>query len=109
MDVLNTTTASFKASLPLLFLTMVATYHSAFAFLGSSGFFFKHGIGFWGAGTWTILVIGITYTYGTRIFQQAIPPACLPISAWVAILRLCRSMMSTVPGWSPTPATETKA
>ena len=51
-----------KASLPLLFLTMVATYHSAFAFLGSGGFFFKHGIGFWVAGTWTILVGGITYT-----------------------------------------------
>ena len=58
-----------KASLPLLFLTMVATYHSAFAFLGSSGFFYKHGIGFWVAGTWTILVGAITYTYGVRIWR----------------------------------------
>ena len=45
-----------KAGFVVLYLTVVATYHSAFAFLGSGGFFYTHGIGFWAAGTWTVLV-----------------------------------------------------
>ncbi len=52
----------------ILYLTLVATYHSAFAFLGSSGFFYTHGIGFWDAGTWTILVGAITYVLGGRVW-----------------------------------------
>lgn len=57
-----------KAGFFVLFLTVVATYHSAFAFLGSGGFFYTHGIGFWDAGTWTILTGAITYVLGTRIW-----------------------------------------
>ena len=57
-----------KAGFVVLYLTVVATYHSAFAFLGSTGFFYTHGIGFWEAGAWTILVGGITYTLGSRIW-----------------------------------------
>ena len=57
-----------KAGFVILYLTVVATYHSAFAFLGSSGFFFTHGIGFWVAGAWTCLVGGITYVLGSRIW-----------------------------------------
>lgn len=57
-----------KAGVVVLYLTVVATYHSAFAFLGSGGFFYQHGIGFWAAGTWTILVGAITYVLGTRIW-----------------------------------------
>jgi SSS family solute:Na+ symporter len=57
-----------KAGPFVLYLTVVATYHSAFAFLGSGGFFYRHGIGFWVAGSWTILVGAITYTYGVRIW-----------------------------------------
>jgi SSS family solute:Na+ symporter len=57
-----------KAGLVVLYLTVVATYHSAFAFLGSGGFFFTHGIGFWAAGTWTVLTGAITYVLGTRIW-----------------------------------------
>lgn len=52
----------------VLYLTVVATFHSAFAFLGSGGFFYTHGIGFWAAGTWTVLVGAITYVLGTRIW-----------------------------------------
>ena len=52
----------------VLYLTVVATYHSAFAFLGSGGFFFTHGIGFWSAGAWTFLVGAATYVIGTRIW-----------------------------------------
>ena len=57
-----------KAGFVVLYLSVVATYHSAFAFLGSSGFFYTHGIGFWEAGTWTVLVGAITYTLGVRIW-----------------------------------------
>ena len=57
-----------KAGFVVLYLSVVATYHSAFAFLGSSGFFYTHGIGFWQAGTWTVLVGAITYTLGVRIW-----------------------------------------
>ena len=57
-----------KAGFIVLYLTVVATYHSAFAFLGSGGYFYTHGIGFWAAGTWTVLVGAITYVLGTRIW-----------------------------------------
>ena len=57
-----------KAGFVVLYLTVVATYHSAFAFLGSGGFFYTHGIGFWAAGTWTVLVGAITWVLGTRIW-----------------------------------------
>lgn len=57
-----------QAGFIVLYLTVVATFHSAFAFLGSAGFFYTHGIGFWMAGTWTIVVGAITFTLGTRIW-----------------------------------------
>ena len=57
-----------KAGLVVLYLTVVASFHSAFAFLGSGGFFYTHGVGFWAAGTWTLLVGAITYVIGTRIW-----------------------------------------
>ena len=57
-----------QAGFIVLYLTVVATFHSAFAFLGSGGFFYTHGIGFWMAGTWTVMVGVITYTIGTRIW-----------------------------------------
>ena len=57
-----------RAGFVVLYLTVVATFHSAFAFLGSGGFFYTHGIGFWAAGAWTVLVGAITYVVGTRIW-----------------------------------------
>ena len=57
-----------QAGFVVLYLTVVATYHSAFAFLGSGGFFYTHGIGFWDAGAWTVLVGAITYVLGSRIW-----------------------------------------
>jgi len=57
-----------KAGFVVLYLTICATYHSAFAFLGSGGFFYTHGIGFWAAGAWTVLVGAITYVMGSRIW-----------------------------------------
>ncbi len=57
-----------RAGFIVLYLTVVATFHSAFAFLGSGGFFYTHGIGFWAAGTWTLLVGAITYVLGTRVW-----------------------------------------
>ncbi len=57
-----------RAGFVVLYLTVCATYHSAFAFLGSGGFFYTHGIGFWAAGAWTVLVGAITYVLGSRIW-----------------------------------------
>ena len=57
-----------KAGFVVMYLTIVATYHSAFAFLGAGGFFYTHGIGFWSAGAWTVLVGAITYVIGSRIW-----------------------------------------
>ncbi|MGH7539876.1 MAG: sodium:solute symporter family protein [Gemmatimonadota bacterium] len=57
-----------KAGFVVLYLTVCATYHSAFAFLGSGGFFYTHGIGFWAAGSWTILVGAITWVLGSRVW-----------------------------------------
>ena len=57
-----------QAGFIVLYLTVVATFHSAFAFLGSGGYFYTHGIGFWMAGTWTVLVGAITFALGTRIW-----------------------------------------
>ena len=60
--------AGRRTGFVVLYLTVVATFHSAFAFLGSGGFFYTHGIGFWAAGAWTVLVGAITYVIGTRIW-----------------------------------------
>jgi solute:Na+ symporter, SSS family len=57
-----------RAGFVVLYLTVVATYHSAFAFLGSGGFFYTHGIGFWEAGTWTILTGATTWVLGSRVW-----------------------------------------
>ena len=57
-----------RAGFFVLYLAVVSTYHSAFAFLGSGGFFYTHGIGFWDAGTWTLMMGLITYVFGTRIW-----------------------------------------
>jgi len=57
-----------KAGFVVLYLTVVATYHSAFAFLGSGGFFYTHGVGFWAAGAWTVLTGAVTYFLGSRIW-----------------------------------------
>ncbi len=57
-----------RAGFVILYLTVVASYHSAFAFLGGPGYFFTHGIGFWVAGAWTVLVGAITYVLGSRIW-----------------------------------------
>jgi Na+/proline symporter len=61
-----------KAGLVVLYLTVVATHHSAFAFLGSGGFFYRHGIGFWEAGTWTVLTGAIV------LLDLAIPDQIFP-------------------------------
>ncbi len=57
-----------RAGFFVLYLTLVATYHSAFAFLGSSGFFYTHGIGFWVAGTWALMTGAVTFVLGPRIW-----------------------------------------
>jgi len=57
-----------QAGFVILYLTVVSSYHSAFAFLGAPAFFYTHGVGFWVAGSWTVLMGAITYVFGTRIW-----------------------------------------
>ena len=94
-----------QAGIIVLYLTVVATFHSAFAFLGSGGFFFTHGIGFWMAGTWTVLVGAVTYTLGTRIWALGkkfgyITPADLVAdfyeSEWVRVIVALVSVIFTL-------------
>ena len=44
-----------RAGFFVLYLTVVSTFFSAFAFLGSSGFIYTHGIGFSEASIWVVL------------------------------------------------------
>jgi len=91
-----------RAGFVVLYLTVVATYHSAFAFLGSSGFFYTHGIGFWDAGVWTILVGLATMTLGVRIWRLGkehgyITPADLLADAYQSeAVRLATAAISVV-------------
>ena len=56
-----------KAAFFVLYLAVVATYHSAFAFLGAPGYFYTHGLSFLDAACWTILVGLLIVLYGARI------------------------------------------
>lgn len=56
-----------RAGFFILYLAVVATYHSAFAFLGGPGYFYKHGLGFLDAGCWTLVVGILTMIYAPRI------------------------------------------
>ncbi len=54
----------------VLFLTLAATYHSAFAFLTSVAVFSKSGISFWvGASLWTTLAAVAGYVLGVRFWR----------------------------------------
>ena len=57
-----------QAGFVVLYLTLVSTFYSAFAFLGSSGFFYTHGVGFWAAGSWGIITGALIYILGPRIW-----------------------------------------
>jgi hypothetical protein len=91
-----------RAGFVVLYLTVVATFHSAFAFLGSGGFFYTHGIGFWAAGTWTVLVGAITYVLGTRIWAlgkrsaTSRRPTCSPTSTSREAVRVTVAVVSVV-------------
>lgn len=91
-----------RAGFVVLYLTVVATYHSAFAFLGSGGFFYTHGIGFWDAGAWTVLVGAITYVLGSRIwalgkrFQYITPADMLADFYESEVVRIVVALVSVV-------------
>ena len=57
-----------QAGFVVLYLTLVSTFYSSFAFLGSSGFFYTHGVGFWAAGSWGIITGALIYILGPRIW-----------------------------------------
>ncbi|MEW5919867.1 MAG: sodium:solute symporter family protein [Bacillota bacterium] len=52
-----------------LFFTYTATYHSASAFLGTGGFFYKHGMAYWALGPFTQIIGGLClFIFGYRIW-----------------------------------------
>lgn len=59
-------TASGSLGIFVLTLTFSATYHSAYAFLGASGFVYTHGIGWWVNGLWTVLPGIMFWVLGRR-------------------------------------------
>ncbi len=60
---------SRTAGLLVIFLSVAATYHSAFAFLTSVAVFAKAGVSFWIASmAWTTLAAVFGYYYGRRVF-----------------------------------------
>ena len=62
--------ASRRVGFLVLFLTLAATYHSAFAFLTSVAVFSKSGISFWvGASLWTTLAAVAGYVLGVRFHK----------------------------------------
>ncbi|MEQ8764762.1 MAG: sodium:solute symporter family protein [Planctomycetota bacterium] len=52
----------------LLYFTVVASFHSAFVLLGAPAAFYKHGVSFWVAGVWTMLVGALGIVLGPRIW-----------------------------------------
>ncbi len=59
---------SRTAGFLILYFTIVATYHSAYALLTSCGVFYRVGVFFWAAGTWTFLTGILTYLFGARMW-----------------------------------------
>lgn len=60
-------TAGGSLGIFVLTLTLSATYHSSYAFLGAPGFAYTHGIGWWANGIWTVFP-GILFWYIGRRF-----------------------------------------
>lgn len=61
--------ADRKLGFVVLLFTYAATWHSAFAFLGASGFMFEHGLGFLlAAFAWLVLAGLILWVVGSRVW-----------------------------------------
>lgn len=61
-------TTSSGLGIFVLTLTFCATYHSAYAFMGATGFVFKNGIGWWCNGIWTVLPGILFWVWGRRFW-----------------------------------------
>jgi len=61
------TTGSTMGLLVLMF-TYSATYHSAFAFMGTAGWVFRDGVGWWVNGLWTVLPGVAFWIIGRRVW-----------------------------------------
>lgn len=61
-------TAESSLGIFVLTLTFSATYHSAYAFLGASGFVYTHGIGWWVNGIWTTFPGILFWVIGRRFW-----------------------------------------
>ena len=61
-------TASSSLGIFVLTLTFSATYHSSYAFLGAGGFVYRHGIGWWVNGIWTVFPGVLFWILGRRFW-----------------------------------------
>lgn len=68
----------------VLTLTFSATYHSAYAFLGASGFCYTHGIGWWVNGLWTVLPGILFWLVGRRFWFLGKKYGYISISDYVS-------------------------
>ncbi len=60
--------ASGSFGILVLALTFSASYHSAYAFMGTTGFLYTHGIGWWVNGLWTVLPGVLFWVWGRRFW-----------------------------------------
>lgn len=65
-DIKEFTTTSSGLGTFILALTLSATYHSSYAFLGAPGFAYQHGIGWWANGIWTVFPGVLFWFLGRR-------------------------------------------
>lgn len=61
-------TADSSLGIFVLTLTLSATYHSAYAFLGAPGFIYTHGVGWWANGIWTVFPGVLFWIIGRRFW-----------------------------------------
>jgi SSS family solute:Na+ symporter len=99
-------TASGGLGVFLLTLTLSATYHSAYAFLGAGGFVYTHGIGWWCNGLWTVLPGVMFWIWGRRFWFLGRKYGYLSVaeyvsdvyqSHWLGLLVTAICMIFTVP------------
>lgn len=77
-------TADSSLGIFVLTLTLSATYHSSYAFLGAPGFVYTHGIGWWVNGIWTVFPGILFWYFGRRFWYMGKKRGYLSIAQYVS-------------------------
>ncbi len=75
--------ASSSMGILVLALTFSASYHSAYAFMGTTGFIHTHGIGWWVNGLWTVLPGVLFWLWGRRFWYLGKTKNYMSISQFI--------------------------